>query len=186
MSPIIPSRYGHPKYNIIPQKSRAAALGGVKSAQRGTPGLDSKSRRKQKVEASKVTVQAAEDEDTDNFFSKHLAAARFQRNHQLINILFSDIVVHQEQPSESDKLQACKKRVKSLTDYQKKIDDEISDLNEKFNLKRAKIIEEGKKFTEKIVEFKNRKIVVNPEVARQNEARYVLERIIEQVAKNVP
>lgn len=153
MSPIIPSRYGHPKYNIFPQKSRAASMGGFKTNQRGTPGIDSKSRRKQRVEESKITVQPNEDDETDNFFSKHLAAARFQRNHRLINVLFSEVVVDQDQPSETDKLNSCRKRVKSLTEYQKKIDDEIIEMTEKFNRKKAKIIEDGEKFAEKLADF---------------------------------
>lgn len=154
MSPIIPSRYGHPKYNIFPQKSRASAVAsGFKTTQRGTPGGDSKSRRKQRIEDSKITVQPTEDDDGDNFFSKQLAAARFQRNHRLINVLFSDIVVDQEPGSDADKLQACKKRVQSLTEYQRKIDHEMVELNERFNAKKAKIIDDGKKFTEKLTDF---------------------------------
>lgn len=154
MSPIIPSKYGHPKYNVFPQKSRATSLGGLKgSSQRGTPGSDSKSRRKQRIEESKVTVQPFEDDDGDNFYSKHLAAARFQRNHRLINVLFSDVVVDLEQPSDNDKLNGCRKRVKSLTDYQKKIDDEIAELNDRFSAKRVKIIDDGQKFAAKLSEF---------------------------------
>lgn len=153
MSPIIPSRYGHPKYNIFPQKSRSASMGGFKTNQRGTPGFDSKSRRKQRVEESKITVQPNEDEEADNFFSKHLAAARFQRNHRLINVLFSEVVVDQEQASDNEKLNSCKKRVQTLTEYQKKIDTEIVEMNEKFNCKRAKINEDGKKFAEKLADF---------------------------------
>lgn len=153
MSPIIPSRYGHPKYNVFPQKSRAASLGGFKANQRGTPGVDSKSRRKQKIEESKITVQATEDEEVDNYYSKQLAAARFQSNHRLINILFSDTVVDLEQPSDNDKLQACKKRVKSLTEYQKKLDDEIAEINERFSTKKAKITEDGQRFATKLSEF---------------------------------
>lgn len=176
MSPIIPSRYGHPKYNVFPQKSRAASLGGFKTTQRATPGSDSKSRRKQRVEDNKITLQPTEDEEADNFFSKHLAAARFQRNHRLINVLFSDIVVDQEQPSDNDKLQACKKRVKSLMEYQKKIDDEIGELNEKFNTKKAKIIDDGKKFSEKLIDFvatskkELETLRIAQEVRRQQEA----------------
>lgn len=152
MSPIIPSRYGHPKYNIFPQKSRSASMGGFKTNQRGTPGFDSKSRRKQRVEESKITVQPSEDEEADNFFSKHLAAARFQRNHRLINVLFSEVVVDQDQPSDTEKLNSCKKRVQTLSEYQKKIDTEIVEMNEKFNCKRAKIIDDGKKFAEKLAD----------------------------------
>lgn len=151
MSPIIPSRYGHPKYNVIPQKTRGAtSVGSFKAAQRGT---DPKSRRKQRVEENKVTIQSAEDEDADNFFSKHLAAARFQRNHRLINVLFSEVIVELEQPTDNDKLEACKKRVKSLTEYQKKISDEIVELDEKFKTKKAKIVEDGEKFAGKLNEI---------------------------------
>lgn len=178
MSPIIPSKYGHPKYNVFPQKSRATSLGGLKGAsQRGTPGSDSKSRRKQRIEESKVTVQPSEDDDGDNFYSKHLAAARFQRNHRLINILFSDVVVDLEQPSDNDKLNGCRKRVKSLTDYQKKIDDEIAELNDRFSAKRVKIIDDGQKFAAKLSEFiSNSKkeleaLKIEHEVRRQKELK---------------
>lgn len=171
MSPIIPSRYGHPKYNLFPQKSRAASLGGFKTNQRGTPGTDSKSRRKQRVEESKITVQPTEDEDSDNFFSKQLAAARFQRNHRLINVLFSDVVVEPEQPSDNDKIQACKKKIKTLSDYQKKIDDEIVEINQKFHAKKAKIAEESKSFAATLAELiANSKKDISVARAAQQEA----------------
>lgn len=176
MSPIIPSRYGHPKYNIIPQKSRAASLGGFKASQRGTPGTDSKSRRKQRADDNRITVQPNEDEDGDNFFSKHLAAARFQRNHKLINVLFSEVVVDQEPPPDNEKLNACRKRVKSLTDYQKKIDDEMVEMNEKFAAKKAKIIDDSQKFSAKLNEYitKSKKelevLRAAQEIRRQHEA----------------
>lgn len=177
MSPIIPSRYGHPKYNIFPQKSRGTtSLGGFKTTQRGTPGSDSKSRRKQRADDNRITVQPNEDEDGDNFFSKHLAAARFQRNHKLINILFSEVVVDHEPPPDNDKLNACKKRVKSLTDYQKKIDDEIVEMNEKFATKKAKIIDDSSKFGTKLTDYviKSKKelevLRAAQEVRRQQEA----------------
>lgn len=177
MSPIIPSRFGHPKYNIFPQKSRTASLGGVKQNQRGTPGQDSKSRRKQRVEESKITVQPTEDDDGDNFYSKHLAAARFQRNHRLINVLFSEVVVdNEQQPSDTEKLNGCKKRVKSLVDYQKKIDDEINEMNEKFNAKKLKIIEDSKRFVTQLDDYITKSkeditaLKVTQEIRRQQEA----------------
>lgn len=185
MSPIIPSRYGHPKYNVFPQKSRAASLGGFKTNQRGTPGLDSKSRRKQKIEDSKITVQPAEDEDVDNYFSKQLAAARFQSNHRLINVLFSDTLVDFEQPSDNDKLLACKKRVKSLTDYQKKLDDDIAEINERFNSKKAKIVDDGQKFASKLSEMveKSKKEVEIAKAAA--EIKFQQDSIIKQFLQDI-
>lgn len=182
MSPIIPSRYGHPKYNIFPQKSRAASLGGLKTNQRGTPGSDSKSRRKQRVEESRITVQATEDEDSDNFYSKQLAAARFQRNHRLINVLFSNVVVEPEQPSDNDKIQACKKKIKTLSDYQKKIDDEIVDINEKFYAKRARIAEESKRFSLKLAD-----LIANSkrETSNLKEVHILLDGLLDSVANSV-
>lgn len=194
MSPIIPSRYGHPKYNIFPQKTRATTSSAFKQNHRGTPGgafsggvgnEAKSSRRKQRVEESKITVQPNEngtgyygdgDEGGDNFYSKQLAAARFQRNHRLINVLFSDIVVDHEMIPEQDKLQAFKKRVQSLTEYQRKIDAEMIELNEKFQTKKAKIADDGKKFSDKLTDFvvnskkELEKLRAAQEIRRQQEA----------------
>lgn len=193
MSPIIPSRYGHPKYNIFPQKSRATSLGGIKGigSQRGTPGSDSKSRRKQKIEESKITVQPKEDEEADNFFSKQLAAARFQRNHKLINVLFSEVVVDQDQNnSDHEKAQANRvKRMKSLEEYKEKIDKDIMEMNEKFNARKSRIVEDGKRFNERLEAFigNSRKELEVLRVAQRNrqEIRKVLNGIIESVAQAV-
>lgn len=185
MSPIIPSRYGHPKYNVFPQKSRAASLGGFKGNQRGTPGLDSKARRKQKVDDTRVTIQTTEDEEVDNFFSKQLAAARFQNNHRLINTLFSETVVEIDQTSDNDRLQACKKRIKSLSEYQRKLDQEIADLNERFSVTKARIQEDGRAFATKLVSFTeaSRKELEAAKVAA--EIRYQQDLVIKQLLNDV-
>lgn len=191
MSPIIPSRYGHPKYNIFPQKSRATSFGGVKGvAQRGTPGSDSKSRRKQRADENKITIQPKEDEDADNFYSKQLAAARFQRNHRLINVLFNEVVVDKEEDSDSEKSQANRaKRIKSLEEYKSKIDREIHELNEKFNLKRAKIIDDGKRFETKLSEYiaNSKKEIEILRAAQRNreEIKKILDGIVNSVAESV-
>lgn len=153
MSPIVPSRYGHPKYNVFPQKSRAASLGGFKSSQRGTPGSDSKARRKQKVDDTRLTVQTAEDDELDNFFSKQLAAARFQNNHRLINTLFNETVVEIENISDNERSQVCKKRILNLEDYQKKLDQEIAEINRRFTDCKSRIQDDGSRFSVKLISF---------------------------------
>lgn len=179
MSPIIPSRYGHPKYNSFPQKSRATSFGGIKGiSQRGTPGSDSKSRRKQRQEENKITVQPQEDEEADNFYSKHLAAARFQKNHRLINVLFSEVVVDQEHTAEQEKILASNraKRIKNLEEYNDKISKEIVELEEKFNAKKLKINEDSKKFSahlNQMVENSKKELTslrAAQEIRRQKEA----------------
>lgn len=182
MSPIVPSRYGHPKYNVAPQKTRSTSQGGVKSSLRTAPNSDSKySRRKQRLEESKITVQSAEDDDVDNFFSKHLAAIRFNRNHRLINVILNDTVVDTETTSDNDRLLACKKRVKTLTEFQKKVDDEIAEINEKFLTRKNKIIEDGRSFLAEL----NRNIEEHKrslEEAKANKIKYDQEQMLIQTA----
>lgn len=192
MSPIIPSRYGHPKYNIFPQKSRATSFGGIKGvAQRGTPGSDSKSRRKQRADENKITVQPREDEEADNFYSKQLAAARFQRNHRLINVLFNDVVVDKDdEMHDSEKMSAHRtKRIKSLEEYKAKIDREMHDLSEKFNVKRDKIHEDARKFEEKLADYivNSKKEIEQLKVQQRNrqEIKKVLDAIVQSVAESV-
>lgn len=191
MSPIIPSRYGHPKYNIFPQKSRATSFGGIKGmAQRGTPGSDSKSRRKQRADENKIMIQPKEDEEADNFYSKQLAAARFQRNHRLINVLFNEVIVDKEDYADSEKFQVNRaKRIKSLEDYKSKIDREMVELTQKFEQKKSKIIEDGKKFEEllnqKIVQSKNEIEVLRAAQRNRQEVKKVLDAIINSVAESV-
>jgi hypothetical protein len=191
MSPIIPSRYGHPKYNIFPQKSRATSFGGVKGvAQRGTPGSDSKSRRKQRADENKITVQPKEDEEADNFYSKQLAAARFQRNHRLINILFNETVVDREDSADLEKQQQNRlKRIKSLEEHKLKVEKEIAELEEKFSVKRARIKEESRQFETKLNEFvansrKELEVLRAAQRGRQ-EIKKILDGIVNSVAESV-
>lgn len=191
MSPIIPSRYGHPKYNVFPQKSRATSFGGIKGlTQRGTPGSDSKSRRKQRADENKVMIQPKEDEEADNFYSKQLAAARFQRNHRMINVLFNEVVVDKEDYADSEKFQVNRaKRIKSLEEYKSKIDREMIELSEKFELKKARISEDGKKFEEvlngRIAASRSEIELLRAAQRNRQEVKKVLDGILNSVAELV-
>lgn len=185
MSPIVPSRYGHPKYNVFPQKSRAASLGGFKTNQRGTPGSDAKARRKQKVDDTRLTVQTAEDDELDNFFSKQLAAARFQNNHRLINTLFNETIVEIENISENEKFQVCKKRIINLEDYQRKLDQELADINKKFNECKSKIQDDGARFNLRLMNFvdNSKRELEKAKIAA--ELKYQQDLIISQILKDI-
>jgi len=120
-----------------------------------TPGSETKSRRKQKVEENRVTVQPKEDEDGDNFFSKHLATARFQRNHKLINQLFkgpdSD---HDQNKAKNEKPDAGRaKRIKSLEEYKNKLDKDIIHMDELFKSRKTRLVEDGKSLHDKLEKF---------------------------------
>lgn len=191
MSPIIPSRYGHPKYNIFPQKSRATSFGGAKGlAQRGIPGSDSKSRRKQRADENRITVQPREDEDTDNFYNKQLAAARFQRNHRLINVLFNETVVDRDDSELEKQQQNRLKRIKSLEENKSKVDKEICDLVDNFSVKRAKIREDSEQFAAKLDEFivNSRKEIATLKAAQRTrvEIKKILDGVVNSVAESCP
>lgn len=185
MSPIIPSRYGHPKYNVFPQKSRAASLGGFKSNQRGTPGVDSKARRKQKVDDTRLAVQTAEDDEMDNFFSKQLAAARFQNNHRLINTLFNETVVELDLTPDSERSMMCKKRILNLEDYQKKLDQEIAEISRRFSENKERIHEEGIKFNSRLANFIDNSKLELERAKVAAEINYQQNLIIKDVLKNI-
>ena len=110
--------------------------------------MDSKGRRRPRADDNRIAIQSTEDDEVDNFFSKQLAAARFHNNHRLINTLFSETVVEIDQTPDAEKLQACKKRIKSLTEYQIRLDKEISELNDRFIATKSKIKDDGEKFAQ--------------------------------------
>lgn len=98
--------------------------------------------------------QIEDDDDEAEFAAKHIAAARFQRNHRLIAEIFGDVAVPDAKTIVTrPRLENLKRQVQSLMQHQRKLENEIEEMEGKFEAKRKKIVDNSQEFKVKMDEL---------------------------------
>uniref|UniRef100_A0A1B0B111 HMG box domain-containing protein n=1 Tax=Glossina palpalis gambiensis TaxID=67801 RepID=A0A1B0B111_9MUSC len=139
--------HNSPAYQAyLAAKSKVKADGDIhETPSRGAGGKGQQERR--------IDIQPAEDEDDqdEGYSFKHVAYARYLRNHRLINEIFSDAVVPDVRSVvTTHRMQVLKRQVSSLTMHQTKLEAELQQMEEKFEAKKQRMIESSLAFQEEL------------------------------------
>ncbi|XP_072020078.1 uncharacterized protein [Amphiura filiformis] len=109
----------------------------------------------------RMSIQPADEEDDpdDGFSVKHISAARYNRNHRLINEIFSEIVVPDPRTVVTEqRMQVLKRQVQSLMLHQKKLEAELQSIEEKHEAKKRKFYDSSDNFHQEMKKLCEQKV----------------------------
>lgn len=114
---------------------------------------------KQSPADTRMLMMLQQEDDEDEYITmKQVAAIRFHRNHRLMAELFNDVVVPDvKSVVNKDRIMVLRKQVQSLTVHQEKLDAEMAALEESFEAKKRKLLEDADKYKREL-----KKIQDNP------------------------
>jgi len=139
--------------NMALYKSSPAYQSYMKAKSQGNPVIEDPEPKGIRATERRIDIQPAEDEEDpdDGLSVKHVAHARFTRNHRLINdILSENMVPDVRSVVTTARIQVLKRQLNSLTSHHEKFEAELAQIEETYNAKKKKFLESSEEFNQQL------------------------------------
>ena len=139
--------------NMAVYKTSPAYQAYMQAKSRGQPVIEDPEPRGIRATERRIDIQPAEDEEDpdDGLSIKHVAHARFTRNHRLINDILSETMVPDVRSVVTTaRIQVLKRQLNSLTSHHEKFEAELAQIEETYNSKKKKFMESSEEFSKEL------------------------------------